>query len=195
MMLLYQHKYVNRPTYNERRRLPEMVYWLDKRGAELVAIDWGYTGLAPVGAELAPLIGVAFGLGGFPSSQAKRLDQACFEGYLQGLAEAGWKADPRQVRLGYTLTVLLRYIMGATIGELLPGLLDETTRQHWADGIGTTAEKAGETDPGIATYYQAITMEAVKLLGLGCIARLLVRTVGHSIRLRRIHTPASPKSA
>lgn len=37
MMLLYQHKYVNRPGYDERKRLPEMVYWLDRRGAELVA--------------------------------------------------------------------------------------------------------------------------------------------------------------
>ena len=37
MMLLYQHQYVNRPNFNERKRLPEMVYWLDKRGAELVA--------------------------------------------------------------------------------------------------------------------------------------------------------------
>jgi hypothetical protein len=37
MMLLYQHKYVNRPNYDERRRMPEMVYWLDKRGAEIVA--------------------------------------------------------------------------------------------------------------------------------------------------------------
>ena len=37
LMLLYQHKYVNRPDFNERRRLPEMIYWLDKRGAELVA--------------------------------------------------------------------------------------------------------------------------------------------------------------
>jgi hypothetical protein len=37
MMLLYQHKYVNRPNYEERRRVPEMIYWLDKRGAEVVA--------------------------------------------------------------------------------------------------------------------------------------------------------------
>jgi len=36
-MLLYQHKYVNRPGLDERRRLPEMIYWLDKRGAEYVA--------------------------------------------------------------------------------------------------------------------------------------------------------------
>ena len=37
LMLLYQNRYVNRPNYDERRRLPEMVYWLDKRGAGIVA--------------------------------------------------------------------------------------------------------------------------------------------------------------
>jgi hypothetical protein len=46
MMLLYQHKYVNRPNFEERRHLPEMVYWLDKRGAEIVASLEGF--FAPI---------------------------------------------------------------------------------------------------------------------------------------------------
>jgi hypothetical protein len=37
MMLLYQNKYVDRPNFEQCRRLPEMVYWLDRRGAEIVA--------------------------------------------------------------------------------------------------------------------------------------------------------------
>ena len=37
MMLLYQNKFVNRPNQEQRRMVPEMVYWLDKRGAEVVA--------------------------------------------------------------------------------------------------------------------------------------------------------------
>ncbi len=37
MKLLYQHRYVNRPNQNQRRYFPEMVYWLDRKGAELVA--------------------------------------------------------------------------------------------------------------------------------------------------------------
>jgi hypothetical protein len=37
MMLLYQNRYVNRPNREKRRRVPEMVYWLDKKGAEVVA--------------------------------------------------------------------------------------------------------------------------------------------------------------
>lgn len=41
MMLLYQHKFVNRPSYEQRRLLPEMIYWLDRRGAELVASQVG----------------------------------------------------------------------------------------------------------------------------------------------------------
>lgn len=37
LKLLYQHGYINRPGREERMRLSEMVYWLDKRGAEVVA--------------------------------------------------------------------------------------------------------------------------------------------------------------
>ena len=37
LKLLYQHGYLNRPERDQRRRLPEMVYWLARRGAELVA--------------------------------------------------------------------------------------------------------------------------------------------------------------
>jgi hypothetical protein len=37
LKLLYQHGYLNRLDRNQRRRLPEMIYWLDKKGAELVA--------------------------------------------------------------------------------------------------------------------------------------------------------------
>jgi len=37
LMLLYQNRYLNRPNKEQRRRIPEMIYWLDKRGAEIVA--------------------------------------------------------------------------------------------------------------------------------------------------------------
>ncbi len=153
------------------------------RDGQVIAIDWGFAGIAPLGAELAPLVGVAFGLGKFPASQAKELDQACFEAYLGGLRQAGWQPDARQVRLGYTLTVLLRYVLGATIGELLPGLLDERTRHHWVEGLGTTEKKAAETDPGIVVYYQAISLEALKLLGLGSMVRVIGNIIGYAIRL------------
>lgn len=37
LKLLYQHGYLARPDKDRRRQLPEMIYWLDKKGAETVA--------------------------------------------------------------------------------------------------------------------------------------------------------------
>jgi len=37
LKLLYHNRYLNRPNKEQRGRIPEMIYWLDKRGAELVA--------------------------------------------------------------------------------------------------------------------------------------------------------------
>ncbi|MBN1536900.1 MAG: replication-relaxation family protein [Anaerolineales bacterium] len=37
LKFLYQHRYVNRPNLEQRRRLPAMIYWLDRRGAEIIA--------------------------------------------------------------------------------------------------------------------------------------------------------------
>jgi hypothetical protein len=156
------------------------------RGEQLIAIDWGYAGMAPLGAELAPLIGVASGLDGVPSSQLKELDRVCFEGYLQGMREAGFTPEVRQARLGYSLTVMLRYILGATIGEVLPALLEsEELRGLWAKGFGTSPDKVEETDTGVAAYYQAITIDALKLLGFGCLLRVLGKTLVYAIRLGR----------
>jgi hypothetical protein len=37
LKLLYQNCYLNRPNREQRRRVPEMIYWLDKKGARIVA--------------------------------------------------------------------------------------------------------------------------------------------------------------
>jgi hypothetical protein len=152
------------------------------RDGELVAIDWSFAGIAPVGTELTALIG-AFGLTNFPPSQARQLDQACFEGYLEGLRQAGWTPDPRQVRLCYCLNVIIRYVIGATIGEQLPGLLNQATRAHWMEGMGQTEDTAGDIGPEIVNYYTAIAIEGLKMLGLGTLLRVAARTAGFAIRL------------
>jgi len=127
---------------------------------------------------------VASTLGKIPSSQLKNLDQACFEGYLEGLRVAGCTPDARQVRLGYTITVLLRYILGATVGEVLPALLEsEEARRLWAAGFGVATDKVEESEAGVAIYYQSISVEVLKLLGLGCLARVLFKAARYAISL------------
>jgi len=164
------------------------------RGSELVLIDWNFAGLAPVGTELAALVGASFGLAKFPVSQAKELDQACFKNYLEGLRQAGYQPDSRQVRLCYCLTLTLRYVIGATVGEMLPGLLNQATRDHWVEGMQESQDYAGESDPGIVAYYTAIYMEGLKGLGLWSLLRVAARTVFHTIRLvgKRRARVASP---
>jgi hypothetical protein len=164
-------------------------------GDQLIAIDWGYAGLAPLGSELAPLIGVAFSLAKFPSSQARELDQACFDGYLEGLRQVGLEPDSRQVRICYCITMLLRYIIGATVGEILPGLMDEATRDHFVEGLEADPERAGESEAGIVAYYQSIAMEALKLLGLGTMLRVIARTLGYAVRLARVRRETTSPAA
>jgi hypothetical protein len=159
------------------------------RHDQTVAIDWGYAGIAPLGAELAALIVGSFGLYEVPASQAFELDRICFEGYLQGLRDAGWDGPSRLVRLGYTLTYLLRYVYGGRIGEMLPALLDEYKRQFFETALSRSAEEMGRRDPHMKAYHQSVFRETLKLLGLSKTLEILGREVVLSISLRRRGSP------
>ena len=45
-------------------------------------------------------------------ADARKLDQMVFDGYVEGLAEAGWHGDPRLVRLGYAASSALCFGIG-----------------------------------------------------------------------------------
>lgn len=124
-------------------------------------------------------------MGGFPSSQAKELDAACFSAYVEGLRRAGWPADRRQVRLGFTLTFALRYLLGNVVGETIPALLDQDQRAYLLRTVGNPKMATGKSDPDSAAYFLSVCLEIPRQLGPGFALPLLGRTVGHAIRLRR----------
>ena len=68
---------------------------------ELILIDWAFSGLGPLGAELYALTGMSAGLLEWPPAALPELDKATFDSYLRGLNEAGWSGDGDIVRLGY----------------------------------------------------------------------------------------------
>lgn len=154
------------------------------RGGQIVAIDWGYAGIAPIGAELAPLIAAAIGLGGFPSAQAQELDQACFTAYLEGLHQAGYRPDARQVRLGFTLTLGLRYLLGNTVGETIPSLLDQERRKVLFETADMVDNGDVKSDPGNVAYYQGILFELLRQLGPGFTLQLLGRALKYMVWLK-----------
>lgn len=80
-------------------------------GDDLVGVDWAFSGLGPVGADLAPLVGAGLALGQFEPDQLADLDSAAFAAYVDGLRGAGWDGDPRLARLGFTASAPLRYAM------------------------------------------------------------------------------------
>ena len=156
------------------------------RGGQLAAIDWAYAGVAPVGAELAPLIAAATGMGGFPSSRAKELDKACFDAYIEGLRRAGGHPDWKQVRLGFTLTYILRYILGNAVGETIPTLLDKDKRAYLLQTVDNPKADEGKADPDTVAYSVGVSLEILRQLEPGFTLRLLGRTVSYAIRLRRM---------
>ncbi len=70
---------------------------------ETAAIDWEGAGLAAIGMDAALIL--LYSIYKMDENSAPDLDQALFQGYLEGLRAIGWRGDPRMVRLGYISTI------------------------------------------------------------------------------------------
>jgi hypothetical protein len=71
------------------------------RPDELVVIDWGFGSLLPVGFDLGQLLVGLASAGQTPLADLPEIDAVIFEGYLGGLRDEGYDADPADVRAGY----------------------------------------------------------------------------------------------
>ena len=87
-------------------------------------IDWGFSGVAAVGEEIAPLVAASIAFSDLAHIAPDALDRAVFAGYLEGLRDAGWTGDEVLVRAAYTGSIALRYGVGPQ-RAFLPMLLDE----------------------------------------------------------------------
>jgi hypothetical protein len=88
-------------------------------------VDWSYAGIAAIGEELVPLVGATLLFGDAEADHTQELDQIVFDGYVQGLRDAGWEGDPRLARLGYLAGLSIRYTLGA-MAEGLVLVFDES---------------------------------------------------------------------
>ena len=101
---------------------------------QTVVIDWAFVGRGPIGADLNPLVWMGIALAGVGLDELQELEGIVFEGYLEGLREAGWQGDPQQVRLGYTAAGA-RY-MFPELGRWLALILDESLRAEMEQRSG-----------------------------------------------------------
>jgi hypothetical protein len=101
-------------------RLPTTILHLDAFSRNLfmrhadgqdqtIAIDWAFTGIEAIGAELASLMLVSMIFADVPPMRAREFEQQAFAAYLDGLRDVGWQGDVQQVRLGVSASLALRH--------------------------------------------------------------------------------------
>jgi hypothetical protein len=67
---------------------------------QIVLIDWAFAGLGAIGEDAGNIVPDAVFDHFVPAADMPALEQAVYDGYLAGLQAAGWRDDPRLVRLG-----------------------------------------------------------------------------------------------
>lgn len=103
---------------------------------ETVAIDWGWAGVGAIGEDAATLVaGSAFWFH-VDTDDLTTLREDCFEGYVAGLREAGWRGSPRSVRLGMSAAFGLRFALVPVIE-----LWDERRRARLMRAFGRPFEE------------------------------------------------------
>jgi hypothetical protein len=106
---------------------------------QTVVIDWAFVGRGAIGEELAPLVFASTTFFEIDQVQVQELEGIVFEGYLEGLSDAGWRGDPRQVHLGYT-AASLRYRIG-DLGRIMSITLDESQHSWVEQALGHSIEE------------------------------------------------------
>jgi hypothetical protein len=129
-----------------------------------VAIDWAFAGKGALGEELVPLIlgSVMFFEVGL--DQAQELEEIAFEGYLEGLRDAGSQGDPRQVRLGYAAAASLRYKFNDA-GRWLAMVLNEDLHPMILQMWGMPIEQVVDHGAQFASVFDRLADEARDLIG------------------------------
>jgi hypothetical protein len=80
--------------------------------AALSLVDWSFTGIAAVGEEIVSLVSSSVIFGEASGLPLDTLDETVFAAYVDGLRDAGWRGDERLVRMAYTGSLAMRYLVG-----------------------------------------------------------------------------------
>jgi hypothetical protein len=103
---------------------------------ETIAIDWALVGLNAIGRDAGQLAPASVHGLHFPPEDLPEIYDLVFDGYLDGLRQAGWQGDERIARLGFTATSALRYAH-MPLGVLV---IDEKWRRVIEQSYGTPIE-------------------------------------------------------
>jgi len=133
-----------------------------------IAIDWAFVGTGCIGADISPLVAATLGFFEVGLDKTRELDQIVFNGYMDGLHQAGWHGDVHQARLGY-LCANIRYAF-PEIGAWFAAIFDDNIQYMIEQAFG---HPLGEMFDYIAMCNDALSCfeeerdQLIKTLGYG----------------------------
>jgi hypothetical protein len=129
---------------------------------ELVAVDWAWCGIGPVGADAAILIGNSMILYDADPKMGAQLDEAVFQAYLVGLRTTGWTGNTDEVRLAYAATNAL--FCGVTAPHLL-SVVTHPERIAWTkENFGVDTVECVEHSVQMSAFGVELGEEALQLM-------------------------------
>ncbi len=131
---------------------------------QTVVIDWAFAGRGAIGAELVPLVLASVAFNEIDLGQAQALEDVVFEGYLEGLGDAGWRGNPWQVRLGYT-AASLRFRF-AELNRAMDMILDESQHSFLEQVFGRSMEEIEDHWAQVGSLCDGLTDEARELMDI-----------------------------
>jgi hypothetical protein len=132
---------------------------------ETVAIDWALVGIGTIGEEIAPLVCATLMWFGIAATQVSELETVVFDGYIQGLRDAGWNGDPKLVRLGYVASASLRFGLLATWAPEIV-TLDKNDQMNWEAMFGQPIEAIVDNYVELRRFVLALADEARSLMAI-----------------------------
>jgi hypothetical protein len=119
--------------------LPQSVAGGDGR---TVALDWECAGIAAVGEEIGLLVSSPFIRHALGPSEVPLVRESVFEGYLEGLHDAGWRGPWRDVRLGFAANAALRFVFRTTgLRDAVDQSRQAREARRWDCSIDTLMEE------------------------------------------------------
>ena len=131
---------------------------------ETVAIDWAYVGRAAIGMEMAVHFIISLSFLEIPIAIARRFDRLLFENYLEGLRNAGWTGEARQLRLGFTAAVSCKYLESLMWGASSDWMTDPEQQAQWEKDFGQPVQVVLEQAAGLFRYVFQLADEARQLM-------------------------------
>ena len=130
---------------------------------QTVAVDWTFTGIGAIGAELAPLVMGSLLLFEVADAPPRDLVEAALAGYLMGLREVGWGGDEGLVRLGFLATAALLYTV-CSAGFTVALLGDPSRYPAFEQSLGRPLNEAVASWVELWPFQVELVEEARRLL-------------------------------